>query len=215
MPPQGAVSDREFGLIETLLFEAGAGFSLLPEHLARLAASARALGFAHEEGEVRAKLGALATSPPAPRLRVRLVLARDGALSLEASPLPLPAPDLEWRVKIAPERFSSADPLLCHKTTLRARYEEPLAAAGTDEVMFLNERGEICEGARSNVFLEREGMLLTPPLECGLLPGTLRAALLAQGKAREAVLRPEDLAKGRLYMGNSVRGLVRSTLVQD
>ena len=81
-----------------------------------------------------------------------------------------------------------------------------------DEVLFLNERDEVCEGARANVFLAREGVLLTPPLSSGLLPGTLRAHLLREGRAREAVLRLADFEGAEFYMGNSVRGLVRGAL---
>jgi para-aminobenzoate synthetase/4-amino-4-deoxychorismate lyase len=74
--------------------------------------------------------------------------------------------------------------------------------------VFCNERGELCEGGRSNIFVERDGVLLTPPLSCGLLPGVLRAELIAQGRAREAVLRPGDL-KGEVWFGNSLRGLIK------
>ena len=76
-----------------------------------------------------------------------------------------------------------------------------------------NERFELCEGARTNIFLRRDGMLLTPALACGLLPGVLRASLLASGEAREAVLTRDDLREGDLYMGNSVRGLVAARMV--
>jgi para-aminobenzoate synthetase/4-amino-4-deoxychorismate lyase len=65
----------------------------------------------------------------------------------------------------------------------------------------------VAEGARSNVFVERDGLLWTPPLESGALPGVLRAELLAAGLAREAVLRPPDLAGG-FWLGNALRGLV-------
>jgi para-aminobenzoate synthetase / 4-amino-4-deoxychorismate lyase len=74
-------------------------------------------------------------------------------------------------------------------------------------VIFLNERGELTEGARSNIFVKRDGILLTPPLGAGLLDGRLRAELLAQGKAREARLMPDDLT-GEVYFGNSLRGLI-------
>lgn len=79
------------------------------------------------------------------------------------------------------------------------------------DLVFLNERGEVAEGARSNIFVERDGVLLTPPIESGALPGVLRADLLARGQAREAVLRPADLAGG-FWMGNALRGLIRVTL---
>ncbi|HEY8214763.1 MAG TPA: aminotransferase class IV, partial [Methylocystis sp.] len=99
-------------------------------------------------------------------------------------------------------------------------YERELIEAklrcDADEVLFLNERDEICEGARANVFLARDGALLTPPLACGLLPGTLRAHLLASGEAKEQVLRLDDFLDGaEFYLGNSVRGLVRATLIVE
>ena len=74
------------------------------------------------------------------------------------------------------------------------------------DAVFLNERGEVAEGARSTVFVERDGVLLTPSLTSGALPGVLRAHLLASGKAREAVLWPADLSAG-FWLGNALRGL--------
>jgi para-aminobenzoate synthetase/4-amino-4-deoxychorismate lyase len=79
------------------------------------------------------------------------------------------------------------------------------------DMVFLNERGEVAEGARSTVFVERDGILLTPPLTSGALPGVLRAELLAAGRAREAVLLPEDLSAG-FWLGNALRGLMPVSL---
>jgi 4-amino-4-deoxychorismate lyase len=219
MSDQGPLPDRladDFGLIETLLWTAAEGYALRPEHLARLAGSAAALGFAHYEGHVRAALAAAVAAPVAPRLRVRLVLSRDGTVETGATPIAPVAPETVWRVALAETRFDPADPLLRHKTTRRARYEEPLADAsarhGADEVLFLNTRDELCETARGNLFIADGDALLTPSLASGLLPGTLRARLIAEGRAREAVLRIADLP-AEFLVGNSVRGLVRATLI--
>jgi branched-subunit amino acid aminotransferase/4-amino-4-deoxychorismate lyase len=110
---------------------------------------------------------------------------------------------------------SPDDPFLYHKTTWRPVYEEELArarACGFDEVLFRNEAGELTEGAWNNLFVRRAGRLLTPPVRCGLLDGTLRQELLATGAAEEAVLRPEDLMGAEeVLFGNSVRGLMRAT----
>ena len=209
--------DEEFGLIETLLWTREDGYALLPEHLARLAASSAALGFRQDAEKVQAALAGAVAAAPAPRLRVRLVLSRDGAVETDATPVDSVG-DIIWRGARAARRFDSADKLLRHKTTRRALYEEELAAAarrcGADEVLFLNERDELCEGARCNLFVPNEGALLTPPLSCGLLPGTLRADLLARGRAMERILRLEDLPQN-FFMGNSVRGQVRATLIGD
>ncbi|MBU6527649.1 aminotransferase class IV [Methylocystis sp. MJC1] len=156
------------------------------------------------------------TAAPPQRLRVRLVLSRDGSIETSATPIEPVPPETVWRVALAERRFSSADPLLWHKTTRRALYEDALAEAakrqGADEVLFLNERDELCESARCNLFVPSGDVLLTPPLSSGLLPGTLRASLIAQGRAREAVLRLDDLGR-EFYLGNSVRGLVRAARI--
>ena len=221
MSDQGALfdgRDNDFGLIETLLWTRDEGFSLQAEHLARLNASSAALGFAYDEARVRDALNAAVANAASERLRVRLVLARNGTLETSVTPIePIPSATV-WRVAIAERRFSSADPLLRHKTTRRALYEDALAEAvqrcGVDEVLFQNERGELCEAARCNLFVPQGEILLTPPLSCGLLPGTLRAALIAQGRARESILRLEDVARTEFFLGNSVRGLVRARLVE-
>jgi len=218
MSDQGAIPDRrvsDFGLIETLLWTRDEGFFLLAEHLERLRRSAARLGFRHDESRVVEALRRAAESFPgaaAARLRVRIVLSADGAIESSAAQIEPVAANAVWTVAIAERRFDSGDPLLRHKTTRRELYETELARANADEVLFLNERDEVCEGARANVFLAREGVLLTPPLSSGLLPGTLRAHLLREGRAREAVLRLADFEGAEFYMGNSVRGLVRGAL---
>ena len=98
---------------------------------------------------------------------------------------------------------------------MRPAYDRALAGiAATPEifdVVFLNAAGEIAEGARSTIFVEREGRLLTPPLRCGALPGVLRAELIDAGRAVEQVLMPADLAQG-FWLGNALRGLIWVTL---
>jgi len=137
--------------------------------------------------------------------RVRLTLNEDGAHRATTHDLPDNPP--HWSYAISPERTDSRDMFLRHKTSWRELYESEARRLGTDEVIFLNERGELTEGARSNIFVKRDGILLTPPLGAGLLDGRLRAELLAQGKAREACLTLDDLT-GEVYFGNSLRGLI-------
>src|SRR5690606_14460808 len=103
--------------------------------------------------------------------------------------------------------------------TNRAMLDEPRqrahATLGVDEVVFCNERNELTEGSITTLFLERDGVLLTPPLSSGLLPGTLRAELLANGRAVEQILTLDDLQKAdAIWLGNSVRGLIRAEWVQ-
>jgi para-aminobenzoate synthetase/4-amino-4-deoxychorismate lyase len=121
---------------------------------------------------------------------------------------------------------ASADPFIHHKTTCRRVYEaerERAVAAGFLEVLFCNERGELTEGSITNVFILKAGKLLTPPLTCGLLGGVLRGALL-DGEVEspdgiqvsESVLSVKDLREAEaIYVGNSVRGLIRVRLADD
>ncbi|TXH06624.1 MAG: aminodeoxychorismate synthase component I [Rhodocyclaceae bacterium] len=202
--------DPGIRLIETLRREEGA-YPRLAGHLERLRRSAEYLGFSFDEREV---IATLAEQPVSGIWRVRLTLAKDGRVEVASFPLS-DEPAGPRHALLAGEAIASTYPLRRHKTTVRASYDAALAMLADDpqlfDVVFLNERGEVAEGARSNVFVERHGILLTPPLSSGALPGVLRAELLAAGQAREAVLRPADLAAG-FWLGNALRGMIRVTL---
>lgn len=198
---------RPLELIETLRCDGG--FSRLAAHLARMEQSARVFGLSFDAGAAKAALER-AVSGRAGALRVRLTLNEQGVHHATAQDLP-PTPH-HWTYAISPERTDSHDLLLRHKTNWREHYEKEVRRLGADEVVFVNERGEVTEGARSNIFVRRDGVLFTPPLEAGLLDGRLRAELVAQGAVREAVLMPDDLA-GEVYLGNSLRGLIRAKAV--
>jgi 4-amino-4-deoxychorismate lyase len=222
MPAESPFRDRQnpgFGLIETMRWTPGEGFARRSLHLARLLGSARELDFRCDRRAVEAALDHAVAGESEPR-RVRLELGADGALEVAARPFePVPA-DGVWRLAVAATRVLSTDPLIRHKTTRRnlylaARAEHPAAQA--EEVLLRNERGEVCEGTICNLFADMGGgVLLTPPVSCGLLPGVLRAELLADGRAAEKVLRlPDLLAARQLFVGNSLRGLIRARICPD
>lgn len=187
-------------LIETALWD-GAAFPRLALHLARLGRGAAALGFPCDPAAVERALFAAVGDAA---LRVRLTLGAAG--DMEVTVAPLPAGKAEWRVGLAAERLASGDPWLRVKTTRRAAYDAARAAlpAGLDEVVFLNERGEVCDGTITTVFFDRGAGMRTPPLTCGLLPGVLRAEMAVP----EEVLLAEDLPRVRLWVGNALRGLI-------
>ncbi len=196
-------AEPPLGLIETLLWD-GQRFALLDRHMRRLERSARYFAIPFNEGEAIAALSK-AVASRADALRVRLVLGEDG---IDVTTAPLTALT-RLRFRIAPDRVSSAEPLLYHKTTRRAFYDRARVDSGADEVVFVNERGELTEGSFTNLFLRLGGALVTPALACGLLPGTLREELIATGAAAERILTADDLATAdAIYLGNSVRGLV-------
>jgi para-aminobenzoate synthetase/4-amino-4-deoxychorismate lyase len=213
--------DTPFELIETLRYETGRGFHLLERHLARLQASAHHFGYPFSREAVLAALDAEAQRIGTPVALVRLLLAEDGTITVSSREITLPTKDTVWRLVISDQRVDEKEALFYHKTTRRQFYDREMerqkALTGCDEVVFLNTRGELTEGTRTTLFLEKDGRLFTPALACGLLPGTLREELLdlPRAAASEAVLTPADLARAdRIYLGNSVRGLMRAELMQ-
>jgi len=213
--------DAPFELIETLRYETEAGFHLLERHLARLQSSAHHFGYPFSREAVVAALEAEAARITAPVAMVRLLLAEDGAITVTSTDITLPTKDTVWRFVISDQRIDEKDPLFYHKTTRRQFYDREIerqkAMTGCDEVVFLNNKDELTEGTRTTLFLEQDGRLFTPALACCLLPGTLREELLdlPRAAASEAVLTPADLERAdRIYLGNSVRGLVRAELMQ-
>ncbi|MFP5232519.1 MAG: aminodeoxychorismate synthase component I [Acidobacteriota bacterium] len=207
--------EKTFQLIETMLWDGS--FKRLGLHLDRLAASCAYFHFSFDRPAVTARLQAFGNSldPAAPH-RVRLLLGPDGVPKISSQPLEVQAAgeQARFRVKISAVRTDSSDPFLRHKTTLREVYDQELAEArarGCDEILFLNERGELTEGAISNLFLEVAGSWYTPPLACGVLPGVMRRHLLESlSRAEERVLTLEDLyAADSIWLCNSVRGLRR------
>jgi len=193
-------------LIETMRL-APDGIARLALHLDRLGASARRFGFAFDRAAIEARLATLSTTGAR---RLRLLLAVDGAVALQISPAPIeppgPAP-----VALLPLPVDPGDWRLHHKTGDRTFYDEARHACGAFECLFVRPDGLLTEGSFTSLFVRREGVLLTPPARLGLLPGVLRAELLASGLAREAELVAADLAGGFL-LGNSLRGLFAGRL---
>ncbi|GAB4198266.1 MAG: aminodeoxychorismate synthase component I [Roseiflexaceae bacterium] len=197
-----------FALLETLLWQPGSGYALLDRHLARLADSARYFGVPLDPAVARRTLEDLAATLPHTGRRVRLLVSLDGTPRCEHTPLP-PTPDRPVLLGLAPTPVDSANPLLYHKTTARQVYEAALAACpGCDDALLWNERGELTETCIGNLALRLDGALLTPPVDSGLLPGTLRAELLEQGLLCEQTLTLADLERcEELFVLNSVRGM--------
>jgi para-aminobenzoate synthetase/4-amino-4-deoxychorismate lyase len=225
-PPRTGLRPAEFELLETLRFDPQTGWALLPEHLERLGGSAEYFGFACDPVGVERRLaelaaelrGAASSSAQAPagsEFRVRLRLARDGMVALDAEPLSA-APAGPLRLGVAPAPVDPDDPFLYHKTTRREVYERALAARpGCDDVMLWNPAGEATESTVANLVVRADGGWATPPLAAGLLPGTARARLLAEGLLCERRLPLAGLAEAEIWLVNSVRGWRRAELTPE
>lgn len=208
---------EDIQLIETMRVEPGRVLPLLAGHQARLAASCRALAYA-PPGEalseaLRQQLGALNA---ARAHRLRLLVNRDGSFSLAAHPLP-PTPQ-PVRLALHPDALQADTFWLGHKTTRRPWYDnaQQWLAHHADyfDVVFCNAQDQVCEGSRSNVYIQdSDGRWLTPPLSCGLLPGVQRQALLDQGLASEAAISRRDLLDApAVRVSNALRGWLDAQL---
>ncbi len=194
-----------FELLETLLLDRGR-FAYLEAHLDRLAASARYFGFACSRDRIRSVLAALANQCGTGRHLVRLLVDERGQTHIEQRPLPR-EPRRTRVVDWASKPVDSSDPFLFHKTTRREIYDQALARCpDCDDVLLVNEHGQVTESCRANLVVLLDGRLWTPARRCGLLNGVFRQQLLDRGLVRERVLRKKDVERAeRLWLVNSVR----------
>lgn len=203
----------EFDLLETLLLEDGEIF-LQQRHQDRLVKSANYFGFTLDQAVLTGSLERLRYAHSTGRWKVRLLVSPQGDIRIEIGRLE-PATDQTLRVKLAPEPVDSREQSLFHKTTNRAVYDRATASLPDfDDVVLWNEREEITESTIANIVASIDGKLITPPLACGLLPGTFRAELLATGKIHERVIHKEELLSIKsFYLINSVKRWQSALLV--
>jgi para-aminobenzoate synthetase/4-amino-4-deoxychorismate lyase len=200
-----------FQLLETILLEEGDYF-LLDRHLARLEASANFLGFVFPE-RIQSELGRFAAAHRTGSWKTRVLLTKNGQFEFEALRLEKIERELR-RVALAREPIDSANRLFFHKTTNRSFYSSQLEARpDCDDVVFWNERGEVTESSIANVVLPTDGKLFTPPVSAGLLAGTFRDQLLAEGKILERTITIEELQEAsEFFLINSVYKWMRATV---
>jgi para-aminobenzoate synthetase / 4-amino-4-deoxychorismate lyase len=223
------------GLFETMRAENGA-VPMINAHMDRIEKSAAALGISFDRNtahNVVAKAIADLSAKDA-IARVRLMLSPQGVLSAEVSPLdffvPLDSlsalvnrgaiagkPKVFWASDLLPATLAcvvSTNPLYRFKTTDRHAYDTAWQAAqaqGGFDALFVNENGDVTEGGRSNLFIRRGQQWLTPALHCGVLPGLMRAKLLADPtfNAQEAVISVNDvLTADDVLLVNALRGII-------
>jgi para-aminobenzoate synthetase/4-amino-4-deoxychorismate lyase len=200
----------DFQLFETIYATREAGCRHQEAHLDRMQASAAYFGFPFTRAALQAGLRAACAELADGAHRLRLALGPDGTWTIQSGALaPLREP---VRVLLAPDATRANDLFLRHKTSVRTRYDAAWRAAeaqGAFDMLFFNERGELTEGGRSNVFVRLDGSWYTPPLACGLLPGVMRAALMGERHTLERVLTREDLrAAQEVLVCNALRGAV-------
>lgn len=198
---------EDFSLLESLRLENGE-FPFLVGHRRRLGRSAAYFGFPFPWPKILKALKGGAARHPHGLWKARLTLSREGNVEVTAEALPLE--DRAWRVKFAPHPVDDQDVFLFHKTTRRGVYDRAReSAAGVEDVLLWNARGELTESTRGNLVVEKNGRRYTPPRSSGLLAGVFRERLLRGGKIEEKVLRPRDLRTAdKIFLINAVRGWI-------
>ena len=219
-----------FYLFETLLWQRDAGYFLLEEHLRRLADGARFFQFSCDISEVASRLAKEADTFGDNCRRVRLVLEKDGRISVTAD---VTVPPVATSLPFVPKKIDEGYPVRVDfsqhpvitgsawpffKTSRRELYNKEYSNAleqGLFDCIFLNEAGAVTEGCISNIIVYSHGRYRTPPVACGLLPGVMRGRLLADVDCPviEEVLSEEDVRTAEaIFVCNSVRGVVRVRL---
>ncbi|HEX9658633.1 MAG TPA: aminodeoxychorismate synthase component I [Bacteroidota bacterium] len=195
-----------FSLVETILYEPERGYFLEEAHLGRLAESAEYFDFTLDLDTVRNTLKNAALSFPTHAVRVRLLLERNGVITIEHTAFYVNREE-PIRLRFAKEPINSDDVFLFHKTTNRAVYERALSMVqDCDDVLLWNEHGEITETTIYNVVVEKGEARWTPALPGGLLGGVFRSQLIREGLIQERVLTKDDVRNAdRLFVINSVR----------
>ncbi len=211
----------EFSIIETILYDKKQ-YEHLDLHIKRMRESAEYFDYIFNEENLMQYLNDLQNSMADGRYKVRVLLDRFGHFSLTHTKIENQNnhEDIErLKVAISERRTKSSDIFLFHKTTVRDLYEKEFALSrerGFFDVIFLNENGEITEGSITNIYAKINGALITPPLECGLLNGTIRQSLLDNNNVTEKKLSLLDLQNAEaVYISNAIIGFREAILTTD
>jgi para-aminobenzoate synthetase/4-amino-4-deoxychorismate lyase len=195
-------------VFETILWQGE--FLWLDAHLLRLEQSCQYFLIELDQQEVIAQMSRLAESFTSASYRVRLAIGATGDIDLRSEV----KPSLGWgkaklKILLADARVDSGNRYQYHKTDYRPLYNEAYPAAiasGFDEVIFLNQKGDLAEGAISNVFIRSGTQWQTPPVSAGLLAGIWRDKFLVERQAQEKPINAETLCEAdEVMMGNSLR----------
>jgi para-aminobenzoate synthetase/4-amino-4-deoxychorismate lyase len=191
----------EFELFETMLLEDGKIF-LLDRHLERLRKSAAFLEMVFLEG-IYTDLERIVSEHSKGNWKLRITLSTN-SFSTDVTPAPTPK---KVTVALARNAVDSSNRFLFHKTTNRNF---------RDDLIYYNERNEVTESGIANIVVRLDDQLYTPPVSCGLLPGTFRAQLLAEGKIQERVITVAELKEAEeIFLINSVRKWMKAELVVE
>ncbi len=222
----------DFKLFETMLWKPGEGYWLLDGHLRRLACGAKFFKFSFDQKNIVQRLQDEEKTFSNESQRVRLTLSKDGQVDFATvscappavsslSSLPVEMSVTLPMIDFSKEEVETDSPWCFHKTTRRRTYDNEYTRAqdqGLVDLLFCNERGEVTEGCISNLIIYYQGEYLTPPVECGLLAGVMREALLNDKSVvitEKVITREMVTGAEAIFVCNSVRGVVQVRLKES
>lgn len=192
---------NDFQIVETIKVENGK-LIFEKEHFERMEISAKHFKFQYKKPSI--------TLPNDFSGILRVLLDKKGKFEFEKKPI---TKSKTSKIAISPIKINSKNEFIYHKTTYRPWFFDSMQKILSGEVydeIFFNTKGELTEGARSNIILQIDGKLYTPPVCCGLLRGIYVSSMK---NVTEKILYKNDLYKAdKIFCANSVRGLVEVQL---
>ncbi|MBT5187767.1 MAG: aminodeoxychorismate synthase component I [Kordiimonadaceae bacterium] len=206
-----------FALIESLLWTKDDGYRYMKLHMDRIESSASYFSFKFNRLDIIKQLEEHSKYLGTGKYKVRLLLSKGGSISI--SSIKVVDSHKPRNVILSREFINKYDPMRYHKTTDRRHYDEQLSKTiDCFDVLFMNEQLELTEGSYTNLFIEKEGVLYTPPQECGLLAGVMRHVIIEDNtiQTKEKKLFVEDLITAdKVYLSNAVRGLISVNFINQ
>ena len=203
-------------ILETFLWQPGTGIKNFIQHKKRLIKTANELKYPFKDVNFQNAIKSI-KSVDKPQ-RVRLALNNLGEFNIQQSDYEPYQINSEVTFSLSKYPLSDKVQVTRHKVSDRNFYDGERnrirQLTGADEVIFLNNKNEICEGSYTSIFIKKNGFLVTPPLSSGLLPGILRAELLEKKQTIEGILTITDIIEAdEVFLGNSLRGLMKAKLL--
>ncbi|MDY6934303.1 MAG: aminodeoxychorismate synthase component I [Spirochaetota bacterium] len=207
--------EKDFSIIESILFDKR--FRHLDLHLNRMKDSAEYFDYKFNEKEFLLGLNDISETLTDGRYKVRILLEKSGGMQINTSRVD--NIERNYKISISEYHTESNNIFFFHKTTNRHIYERELIKArerGCFDVIFLNEKDEITEGSITNIYIKRDGIVFTPPIDCGLLNGTIRQHILKKDRIKEKIITLKELISAdAVYISNSIIGFKRAMLCHD
>ena len=203
-------------ILETFLWDPKLGIKNFSHHKKRLKKTAHELKYPFDDDCFENAIRSI-NSDNKPQ-RVRLALNNLGEFNIQQNDYVPHQSDKEITFSISKYPLSDNVQVTRHKISSRNFYDGERnrikKITNADEVVFFNKKNHICEGSFTSIFIKKNGVLITPPLSCGLLPGVLRAKLLEKKQVIEETLTINDIIEAdEVFLGNSLRGLMKAKLL--